>query len=240
MAHSNDQERGVQRLLAGESRGQLLDLLRETEEPLTVSDLAKSSGLHENTVRGHLDQLVEAGFVTRRKEQRKLPGRPRIGYRATVSGSFSPKSLDDDADSLRLLCRVLAAQAATPVTSGTLWQRSRSAAEKWITEYGDIDASQTIETAEEALAVIAGIMHERGFAPNLIPEQRMVVLHSCPYADLAAEQQQVVCGIHLGMLLGTLERMNSPVGARFSNIDPITPRCTIELTELPKTTKESS
>ncbi|MBP7971368.1 MAG: helix-turn-helix domain-containing protein [Candidatus Nanopelagicales bacterium] len=239
MPNAANNDLGVHRLLAGESRATLLDLLRQSDHPMTVSELASASGLHDNTVRGHLDLLVSAGFITRRKERRATPGRPRIGYSVTVSGSFPSQQSKEEGDSLRLLCRVLAAQAAHPETAGTAWVRARTAAEQWMREHDDVDPARTVDTPEEALTVISEILDERGFAPEIARDQHSVVLHACPYGDLAMEQQQVVCGVHLGLLLGNLERMNSPVGARFSEIDPTTPRCVVQLVERPNRTEDS-
>jgi predicted ArsR family transcriptional regulator len=40
--------------------------------------VAEVVGLHQNTVRGHLDVLVDAGYAVRRAEAPRGPGRPRI------------------------------------------------------------------------------------------------------------------------------------------------------------------
>src|SRR5262245_24839324 len=47
------------------SRAALLETLRTRTEPTTLDALANLAGLHPNTVREHLDALVDGGFVTR-------------------------------------------------------------------------------------------------------------------------------------------------------------------------------
>ena len=52
---------------------------------VTISALAAMTGLHQNTVREHLDQLVEAGAATKTKAASSGRGRPAWLYRATGS-----------------------------------------------------------------------------------------------------------------------------------------------------------
>ena len=52
------------RVLASISRVAVLETLRESGGPLSVRDLAERMSLHNNTVRKHLDLLVENGFAT--------------------------------------------------------------------------------------------------------------------------------------------------------------------------------
>src|SRR5680860_116471 len=72
------------RVLAGVSRVQVLEVLRAQTAPLAVVVVADRVGLHPNTVRLHLDQLVEAGLVAREPEPRDRPGRPRLVYVACL------------------------------------------------------------------------------------------------------------------------------------------------------------
>src|SRR5579875_2488050 len=66
----------------GDSRARVLETLQTARAPLTVGDVAAKSGLHPNTVRFHLDGLVEHGLAERHTEQRATPGRPRALYTA--------------------------------------------------------------------------------------------------------------------------------------------------------------
>src|SRR5699024_2014141 len=52
---------------------------------VTISALAAMTGLHQNTVREHLDQLVEAGAATKSKAASSGRGRPAWLYRASGS-----------------------------------------------------------------------------------------------------------------------------------------------------------
>ena len=70
-------------VLASTSRMAVLDLLRASDNGLGVVEVAAHVGLHQNTVRSHLDLLVEAGYAVRRTEAPSGPGRPRVVYEAT-------------------------------------------------------------------------------------------------------------------------------------------------------------
>ena len=61
----------------------VLDLLRASGNALGVFEVAQRVGLHQNTVRSHLDLLVQAGYAVRRTEAANGPGRPRVVYEAT-------------------------------------------------------------------------------------------------------------------------------------------------------------
>src|SRR5699024_8167077 len=59
----------------------VLELVRNADEPVSVVDIAHTTGLHRNTARFHLDGLVDAGLVRRGTEASGRPGRPRTVYR---------------------------------------------------------------------------------------------------------------------------------------------------------------
>ena len=93
------------RVLASISRVAVLETLRETGRPMGVRELAERMNLHDNTVRKHLDLLVENGFATRLRDGAGRRGRPRYVYAA------SPRSspVDVRLRNYRLLASVFAA-----------------------------------------------------------------------------------------------------------------------------------
>jgi predicted ArsR family transcriptional regulator len=72
----------IRRALANESRRALLASLRRHQRPLDATEAAEAVGLRRNTARIHLDLLASAGLITRRSEERTVPGRPRVLYQA--------------------------------------------------------------------------------------------------------------------------------------------------------------
>jgi len=68
-------------VLASISRAAVLELLRSRAQPLGVSEVARDVGLHQNTVRSHLDLLVESGFAVRAQRGTARTGPPAGGLR---------------------------------------------------------------------------------------------------------------------------------------------------------------
>jgi hypothetical protein len=52
-------------------------------------------------------------------------------------------------------------------------------------------------------------MDDLGFRP--VADERRIILRRCPFGDLAKEQRQVICGVHLGILKQTFESLDAPV-----------------------------
>ena len=73
----------------------ILTILRD-RKPRTFQQLLSQAGFSHNTLRCHLDELVDQGLVTRLKRLRKGPGRPLFAYRLlkgaerTVSAVLDP------------------------------------------------------------------------------------------------------------------------------------------------------
>ena len=65
-----------------ERRQQVLDTIQRAAEPVGVSEIADRLGVHPNTVRFHLEALVDDGIIERVPDTPSGPGRPRVGYRA--------------------------------------------------------------------------------------------------------------------------------------------------------------
>ena len=63
-------------------RQQVLDAIQRAAEPLGVSAIANRISVHPNTVRFHIEALVNDGIIERVPDTPSGPGRPRAGYRA--------------------------------------------------------------------------------------------------------------------------------------------------------------
>jgi predicted ArsR family transcriptional regulator len=194
------------RVLAGRSRVRVLEHLRAHGAPLTAGEVAEQVGLHPNTVRLHLDQLLDAGFVTCAPEARGGPGRPRLLFAATEA---SPEGGDDG---YRVLAGILAGElestsarpALVAADAGRAWARTLPSA-----------APQGLPiTAGEATGRLVEALDELGFAP-VAPEREgdPIELHRCPFSQVAAEHPDVVCGVHLGLMQGLLDDLAAPLHA---------------------------
>ena len=68
-----------------ESRDRIRSFLQSSNAPVTVEEIAEQTGLHANTVRGHLEVLLAGGQATREPAGPAGRGRPKWLY--TASGA---------------------------------------------------------------------------------------------------------------------------------------------------------
>jgi len=196
-------------VLSSISRAAVLELLRSRAEPLGVVEVAEHVGLHQNTVRSHLDLLVESGFAIRRSEPPSRPGRPRVVYEATAA----PGGENDYRLLAEILAHHLAAQerpGLAAMNAGQSWATSR-----WRHPAGEEDESTatTRLSEDDAIAAVVKMLGDTGFAPQLSADGTSLNLHRCPFRDLAVKQQDVVCGAHLGIIQGALAELGDMVSA---------------------------
>ena len=190
------------RALAGASRVRILEHLRVRRTELTAAQIAGEVGLHPNTVRLHLDQLTEAGLVTRAVEARTTPGRPRVLFAAVVPGPDEPPA----DDGYRELAGVLAAQiestgpraADDAARAGRAWGRT-------------LTGRRDVPDPAAATDHLVRLMDRLGFAPTAAGGS--IELHRCPFRQVAEEHSAVVCGVHLGLMQGALETLGAPLRA---------------------------
>jgi predicted ArsR family transcriptional regulator len=200
----------VEKISSRDGRQRVLQALRRSGRALGVQEVADLVGLHENSVRFHLDRLVEEGAATREAERRAGRGRPRHTYAVTAE----PGAHGDRRD-YQLLAEILAgAMAAGPDPTAT----AISAGQRWGRYLAPEPRpfQQTDEVA--AVAEVVRIMGAVGFAPEVeegdpdVPE-RELVLHHCPFLEVAGEHPEIVCSVHLGLIQGALEGLRAPVAA---------------------------
>ena len=210
-----DRER--HRVLAGESRVRVLEVLRAAGRPLAIAEIGQRVDLHPNTVRLHLGQLVAAGLVAEEREQRDRPGRPRLVYSATRD----PEPQEEGG--YRMLAEVLVDHlertvpdpAAEAVAAGQAWGRTLAAARPGPVPSGPGRAAADLDELTEML-------DELGFAPRPVESGRAVELHRCPFRQVVDGHSPVVCGVHLGLMRGALDRKGGAV--RASSLEPfVTP-----------------
>ena len=200
-------------VLASASRMAVLELLRSRARPLGVGEVAEQVGLHQNTVRSHLDLLVDAGYAIRRSEAPSGPGRPRVVYEATAA--------PEGERNYRLLAEVLAQHLFA--TSERPGEAAVNAGRSWAGLTGQIGHSgqsgqsgqsrdgdprgPTAEppiSEEAAIAAVVRMLGDIGFAPEVSADGTAINLHRCPFRELAESNPDVVCGAHLGMIQGAL------------------------------------
>lgn len=214
------------RALAVTSRVRLLDVLRQAPEPVGVVDLAAAVGLHANTVRSHLDVLIDAGLVTRIDEAPTRPGRPRALF--TVAEDGPP---GEGERHYRLLAEILASHLASSTTepAATATQAGR----EWGRYLADRPAPFARAGQAQATDALVRLLGDLDFQPELSDDRQQVALHHCPFREVAERHQDVVCGVHLGLMQGLLTELRAPLTA--TRLEPfVQPRlCMIDLGPVP-------
>ncbi len=193
------------RLPLGESRARVLEALQTAGVPLGVVDVARRVGLHPNTTRFHLDGLVEQGRARRTSEDRETPGRPRALYTAAPDGPPAGQR------SYRLLARILADYLAARTADPT--RAALAAGDDW--GHLLVDRPKRRVGARAAERRLTEALDDIGFAPEPVVSggRRQIHLHRCPFRELAEENRDVVCTVHLGLMRGLLGELEAPLAA---------------------------
>ncbi|GEA89897.1 helix-turn-helix transcriptional regulator [Cellulomonas cellasea] len=230
-----DRRASAYRVLASDKRVAMLHLLQRTGGPMTVDTLAGEVGLHVNTAREHLDQLVASGFVAREPELRRTRGRPRILYRSLERAA----AVTTDAWAREQLVHVLVAgygrrlgsAESAAETAGRAWGATLapsirpdegSADDRWpgsdVPRCADFVVEETAQAVaapveQVQLAALEQHLEDLGFAPDACTDGLEVQLNRCPFVDLARDRPEVVCSVHLGLSRGVLAQQDGPLVA---------------------------
>ncbi|MEL4358013.1 MULTISPECIES: helix-turn-helix transcriptional regulator [unclassified Luteococcus] len=171
------------------ARASVLEAVRQRGRLCTVREIARDFDLHPNTVREHLDALLEQGLVAREASSPTGRGRPALMYRPTSASQ-------DVARDYELLSDVLAEQlAAMPNARETALAAGRSWGNRTVTERdGDVRIEE-----------LPGVIGRLGFEPTLPDVDGNLVLRSCPILAAARRHPEVVCTVHLGYVQALIE-----------------------------------
>lgn len=203
-----DHQLRVMRVLACGSRMQILQLLQERQRPLPVDEIASGVGLHVNTAREHLDRLVASGFVEREVEHRTTRGRPRMLYKSIDAAAVAAIDSKARAHLVSLLLDGYGQPMESPMHTAEL------AGIGWAAELGcpgSEAVGDDVHDSREQFAALRRHLEELGFEPETLVEESELALHHCPFADIHGERRGVICGAHLGLARGILERHRGPL-----------------------------
>lgn len=185
-------------------RSLILTMLRESESPLGVADIAERLDIHPNTVRFHLDALAETGQIERVHAAPAGPGRPPLVFRARPGMDLGgPRNY-------RLLAEILADNLAAepePVT------RATEAGRAWGGLLIDRPAPPVPLTQVQAIHRLIRLLDDLGFAPEQrsAGDRRQIGLRHCPFLELVETQAKVICPLHLGLMQGAMKALGADV-----------------------------
>jgi predicted ArsR family transcriptional regulator len=169
------------------AQDRLLEILAGMREPATLAQLAEASGLHENTVRVHLDGLRERGRVTRLKDASSVRGRGRPAWTYVARQAPYAALAEALAAGLELGGDLTTSDAAT--RGGRAWGER-------------LTAHLGLQQAEPMERVLLTLEHV-GFKPE-VGDDGTVRLTHCPFLDAAHAHPEAVCNVHRGLVEGAL------------------------------------
>lgn len=178
------------------ARARVLESLQQSVNPVTASDLARHLGQHANTVREHMDALVERGLAVRSSGASGGRGRPAWRYSASGQAREPDARVRDYAALALVLAEHVSRSSHHPEAD------ARAAGRAWgrlLTEHSDRRSPRSARG--RTVALLAGM----GFDPLERSRGEEVLLRRCPLLDVAIQQSGVVCSAHLGMIAAAFE-----------------------------------
>lgn len=194
--------------ISSPSRVEILALL-QSRPRRTIAELTSATGLHANTVREHLQRLVDGGHVVRESERRTTRGRPRALYsaatgRADASSPIARRKVRDAAHRGDLMRRVLPWTGTSVAAIG--------------------------EPATHQLDAIVDHLAESGFDPIVDERALTIDLSPCPLGAGPAGGAQMRCAVHLGLMRSVLAEAGGPLAASGIRSSHCPTDCVVELT----------
>lgn len=184
---AGDRQRLQAEALADPTRFAAYQHIRDADRPLTVAEITDAVGVHHTGVRAHLTKLRDAGLITESHAEPNGRGRPKLLYTATDTAR-------SDRDPYQELSSMLARavrERSTPRQVGAVAGRE-SALRR--------DPTGTTDTVD----LIEREARDLGFDPvrrGSIGRPDLVLRH-CPFADVAADDPDSICSLHLGVAEG--------------------------------------
>jgi predicted ArsR family transcriptional regulator len=173
-------------------RRRLYRLVAGEDHPVGRDEAAAGVGVSRSAAAFHLDRMVEDGLLEvefKRLTGRSGPGagRPAKLYRR-APGEIE---LSLPARRYELAARLLAAAASESTATGApvgmvLERLARERGAAVAAASPDADVARTLET--------------QGYEPRR--DRRGIVLRNCPFAGVATEHAQLICGMNLALLEG--------------------------------------
>ena len=176
-----------------ESRTRIQLVIETSAEPMTVQMIVEATGLHANTVRGHLDVLLAGDLVSREPAESPGRGRPKWLYRA-VTPKASP---------FQFLAQALTVQLARADSA----EFADEAAERWSQALPDLPVA---ESPDEAVSETTDALNRLGFHATASPVGDAISVTQCPYAALV-DDNPVICDIHTALVVRLLDQTGQPV-----------------------------
>jgi len=190
------------------ARAGILDVLIDQPRPCTVKAISALIRQHPNTIREHLDGLVDEHLVHRARADAHGRGRPAWLYSAASEVDSEPGAMEY-ASLASALASQIARHSPDPqadaLEAGREWGRElvHQGHEGKGTKPGASSKPSGVAARREVVTLLDNL----GFAPSTDDRAAVVKLHHCPLLEAAHQHPEVVCGVHLGIVRGALAEM---------------------------------
>lgn len=196
--------------------------LARSSSPKTTSQIAESLSLHANTVRPHLERMRDVGLISVQVGGRGDVGRPQHRY-AIAPGA---PSLGLEPPTMPVLANMVLSMASR-------LNASAADAEAVGRDEGAVRA-RAYRTTPSTLEALVSDLDRLGFDPVVTdvesvrtdgdPDSGAVIAFAnCPFADLAADHPELVCGLHRGLVAGFVAEMGDADTRDFCSLTSRTP-----------------
>ncbi len=172
------------------ARAEVLAVLSEQPDPVSIRSIAGYLGRHPNTLREHIDWLLDHGLVRRHRVPGPGRGRPAWHYEAVGPVPAS----EDYAELVAALAWSLAESSDDPL--GEAMRTGRTWGSELCREHGATPAPTEAEGRRHTVELI----EELGYRPIADERADQVQLTRCPLLQAAHEHPDIVCSVHLGIV----------------------------------------
>ncbi len=196
--------------------------LARSPHPLATNEIAKTLGLHPNTVRPHLERMRDVGLLELRVDARGGVGRPQHVY----SIAADAPSLGLEPPAFPRLARMLVRLA---VDAGLAADDARDTGN----EQGRLDAAR-LPSALPCLDALVVDLGTLGFDPAAArePDTATVGFMHCPFRELAEISPAIVCGLHQGLVEGFVAARGGGQVREFRSLVHRSHPCQVDLADL--------
>jgi predicted ArsR family transcriptional regulator len=214
------------RALGDPTRHRLFRYIAAAPAPVSVAELTAFARLHHNAVRQHLAVLRDAGLVAEQAERRDHPGRPRLLYQLDPEAAGEGGTAGPYAWLAGMLSAAMR-RGQGPRQAGRQEGRRRAAELAGPGELADPGGAGQ----GDPVGMLAAELTRRGFRPRRVDRGPAVdlVLGRCPFAEVAAAEQETVCELHLGLAEGLADGVGGLTVDGLAARDPSRAGCRLML-----------
>ncbi|CAB4342445.1 unannotated protein [freshwater metagenome] len=175
------------------TRQQVRKAIEMAANPISISEISSSIGLHENTIRGHLNVLLALGDIERSQLSATQRGRPKWLY----TKSSRPQAM---ANHLLNALTVRLSEVGEH-------ELVEEAAASWAAM---LPSTQPAKNIDDAVANLATSLEGLGFTTELSSLGDAVAVSKCPY-ELLVGESPIICDIHTALASKILHDSGQPV-----------------------------